>query len=174
MILVHGFDVAPGKSALWDTVSQQIGNAARQLDKPLVEVETNARSLLDVYTHGTIIAMAAALASVALALAPRFQTMYIAGAYPYDFLMPRGSHALLDPLWGTEELEIIHDADRANRWQKLAALVESEVALQWLRVCWHNTDGAYNCGICRKCLSVMAYLDAAGALQRCPHLHAAP
>ncbi len=168
LILVHGFDVPTGASPLWRKIAAHIGDAAAQLHKPLIEVETNARALLDIYATWDTQANGAALASVALALAPQLQTVYIAGAYPYDVLLPGGSHPLLDLLWSNEHVEIIHDAGPANRWQKLEQLVASGTALSWLRVCWHNTDGAYNCGICRKCLAVMAYLEAAGARQRCP------
>ena len=44
---------------------------------------------------------------------------------------------------------------------------EFDKALQSLRVCYENRDGAYNCGQCGKCLSTMISLQAVDALDRC-------
>ena len=43
----------------------------------------------------------------------------------------------------------------------------SPVALEHLRVCWENLEGAYNCGRCEKCIRTMVNLTVAGALDRC-------
>jgi hypothetical protein len=40
--------------------------------------------------------------------------------------------------------------------------------LSWLRVCWRNPGGAYNCGRCPKCVSTMVALRMAGLLERAP------
>ncbi len=167
LALVRGFDIPVNDRVLWDIVSPAIRDAAAELNKQLVVVETNCRSLLDAYTrwsdsHG------AALASIALALAPQIRMMYIAASNPYNLLVPCGSHPLLDPLWSTEQIEISHDGCELDRWGKLERLVASEKALGWLRVCCQNSDLSYNCCLCRKCLEVMVYLEAAGVLAQCP------
>jgi hypothetical protein len=171
LIFVHGIDIGLQDGALWRRVAPQIQAAAGKLGKPLITVETNARRLLDDYTRWGEHSCGAALASVALALSPQVQTVYIAASSPYHVLLPLGSHPLLDPLWSSDQVELVHDGGEADRWQKLHALVSSRVALQWLRVCCQNSDLSYNCCLCRKCLEVMVYLEAAGVLAQCPTFH---
>jgi 7-cyano-7-deazaguanine synthase in queuosine biosynthesis len=167
LVFVHGFDVPLGDIELRRLVATRLREAASWLSKPLIEVETNVReSTSDLAAwqgqyHG------AALAAVALALAPSCTTAYIASTRPYRNLIPMGSHYILDPLWSTETLELVHDGCEYDRFRKVAALAEDGEALRWLRVCWQNPGGAYNCGTCSKCLRTMTYLRAVGALERC-------
>ena len=74
------------------------------------------------------------------------------------------SHPALDPLWSTEAVEVVHDGAETRRVDKVAALAASPLALRYLRVCWENRGGAYNCGRCGKCMRTMVDLDLAGAL----------
>jgi hypothetical protein len=80
---------------------------------------------------------------------------------------PHGSHPLLDPLFRTEEMELVHDGGEADRDEKVERIASHESVAKHLRVCWRNTDGAYNCGRCEKCLRTMLSLLAVGALDRC-------
>lgn len=169
VILVHGFDLRLDDTPLRAKLSKSLGEVATELGVGLVEVETNVRSFADRYApwkfyHGSM------LASVALLLAPQVRTVYIPGSDSYATLVPWGTHPLLDPLWSTEETELVHDGLEANRLEKVARIVSSEVALRSLRVCWEaweNDEPAYNCGRCWKCLITMACLRNAGALGRC-------
>jgi hypothetical protein len=169
IILVHGFDLRLEDMALRAKVSTSLREVAEQLGVRLVEVETNVRSLADRYFpwkfyHGSM------LASVALLLAPQMRKIYIAASDSYATLVPWGSHPLLDPLWSTEETELVHDGLEANRLEKVASIASSDVAMRYLRVCfpWSNgAEAAYNCGHCEKCLNTMACLRSAGALGRC-------
>jgi len=167
LVFVHGFDVPLDDFPLRARVSRSLREAAAKLQKPLIEVETNLRELSDSYVtwdfyHG------AALASVGLLLSPRFRRMYIAASRSYADLIPLGSHPLLDPLWSTERTEIVHDGSEATRVEKAAAIASDDTAVRYLRVCWENRGGAYNCGQCEKCLRTMACLRTVGVLQRCP------
>ncbi len=166
LILVYGFDIRLDDEALRAKVSKAAREAAAELHKPLVEVETNVRELSDQHVswqlyHG------AALASVALLLSPQFRKVYIAATHTYAHLFPWGSHPLLDPLWSTEETEIVHDGSETTRVEKVGQIVSCATARKYLRVCWKNLDGAYNCGRCEKCLRTMIALYLAGALERC-------
>ncbi len=141
---------------------------ARAFAKPLIEVETNLKGLLIrhapwEYAHGAL------LAAVALLLSPQFARIYVAAsdAYGMAVKLPWGSHPLLDPLWSTELTTIIHDGCEAIRIEKVARIAHSDIALRWLRTCWENPNGEYNCGRCGKCLRTMAALRLAGALDRC-------
>jgi hypothetical protein len=149
------------------TVSQAIHSIAAELQKPLIEVETNIQAFANNYAewgphyHGT------ALASVALLLSRHFRKVFIASSHSYSDLIPWGSHPIIDPLWSTEHTEIIHDGCEATRVEKVAEIALNDTALKYLRVCYENRDGAYNCGRCEKCLCTMVNLHVAGALERC-------
>jgi hypothetical protein len=132
----------------------------------VAEVKTNLRSFTERRIPYQQI-FGPALAGVGHVLSKHFRKIYIAASEPYSHLIPDGSHPLMDPLWNTEALEFVHDGCEADRMAKVALLATSEVALQALRVCWKNTDGAYNCGRCEKCQRTMIQLHAAGALERC-------
>lgn len=169
-ILIHGFDYLQNKSIAKDAVSTMAQEAAARLNRPLIEVETNIRSLGDMYVpfdtqyHGSM------LASVALLLSPQLGTVYIPSSYHYDDLFPWASHPQLDPLWSTETTQIHHDGCDVTRSQKVDRVAQSDAALSVLRVCFkdYTTSGtAYNCGMCEKCVRTMVDLRIAGALERC-------
>jgi hypothetical protein len=163
LVYVHGFDVAIDDERLDEQVTSQLRAAALALNKPLVEIRTDLRTFSDRYSnwldyHGS------ALASIALLLATEFERMYVPATLTYAHLIPLGSHPLLDPLWSTENVELIHDGCEASRLDKLALLANDPVAQAHLRVCWENRKGRYNCGSCEKCLRTMVALRALGVL----------
>lgn len=168
LIFIHGFDIPLDNTALRARVSAAMREVARAFAKPLIEVETNLKEFVIrhapwEYAHGAL------LAGVALLLSSQFSRVYIAASDSYGTaaMVPWGSHPLLDPLWTTERTSIVHDGCEATRMDKVAAVARSDVALRWLRVCWENPNGEYNCGRCGKCLRTMASLRIAGALARC-------
>jgi hypothetical protein len=170
-ILVHGFDYQPNNSLTKNAVSTMAQQAAARLNRPLIEVETNIRTMGDVYVpfdthyHGTV------LGSVALLLSPQLGTVYVPASCHYDDLFPWATHPELDPLWSTETLQIHHDGCDVTRSQKVDRVAQSDAALNVLRVCVkeYTTSGtAYNCGKCEKCVRTMMDLRIAGALERCP------
>jgi hypothetical protein len=90
----------------------------------------------------------------------------------YGRIVPWSSHPLLDPLWGTEGLEFVHDGLEARRPEKVRLLAEHDWVLQSLRVCSRSPQNALNCGLCEKCIRTMLSLQAVGALGRCPTFEA--
>jgi len=165
LIFVHGFDIKLEDGPLRAAVSSELRQAAAELGKPLIEVETNMRAFSDPLVPWGLF-FGSALASVALLLAPRFRRMYVPGDYSLADLHPYGSHPLLDPLWSTEDLEIVHDGIEATRVEKVEAIAEHETALRRLRSCWQHLTPEYNCGRCEKCIRTMVNLHLAGALER--------
>ena len=168
LVFVHSFDILLSDETVRMTVTDNLRQAAAELHKPLIEVETNVRKLLDQYVTWGEHSLGAALASVALALSPQFQKVYIPSSFPYSHLFPWGSHPLTDPLWSTERTQIVHDGCEASRWQKLERLAGNATARLYLRVCGQQTDGASNCCRCPSCLGVMAYLRLAGRQEQFP------
>ncbi len=159
-IFVHGLDVKLD-DPLRDEVATHVRRAAAELGVRLIEVETNARSLTDPIvpwedTHG------AALAAVAHLMGDEFARFVIPATHTYDNLYPLGSHPVLDPLWGSSDIEFIHHGCEADRVAKLKAISGSPVACRWLRVCPRYDGGSENCGRCEKCLRTMAGIRLAG------------
>jgi len=153
-----------GWGAFGIDVSSAVRKAAAELGKPLIEVSTNLREFSDRYVSWSLY-HGAAMATAALLLSSQFGKVYVpSGMYGETF--PYGSHPLLDPLWSTEQTEIVHDAFEATRLQKVAVIALNDVAMRWLRVC-PGYDGAYNCGRCEKCLRTMVGLRLVGGLARC-------
>lgn len=167
IIFVHGFDIPLANQALRAEASTAIKTIARKLGKAIIEVETNLREFSDLYARWGEDYNGAALAGIALLLSPQFRKIYIAASHTYKDLFPWGSHPLLDNLWSTESVQIVHDGCGANRVEKTALIANNDVILEHLRVCWENRRGAYNCCECEKCLRTMINLKAIGALERC-------
>jgi hypothetical protein len=113
----------------------------------------------------------AAMISIALALGRLLRRVHVAASTTYDRLYPWGTHPLLDPLWSTETLAVVHDGCELNTIDKTAFIARSPLALATLRPCASgNVGNVYNCGACLKCLRTMLDLLLAGALDRCSTL----
>ncbi len=168
LIFLHGYDIGLQKNALRNRVSETVRQIASDLGKNVIEIETNLRSFLSFHEvdweklgHGP------ALVSVGLLLSPMLTRIYISSSLTYGVLYPGGTHPFLDPLWSTEGLQFVHDGCEATRVTKAKMISQYDLALKSLRVCWENPHGAYNCGVCEKCIRTMINLLAAGSLDRC-------
>ena len=172
LVFVHGLDVRLD-DPVRDAVAGQVRAAAEQLGLPLLEVETDVRALTDPLaawedTHG------AALAAVGHLLADRVATVVVPATLTYDALYPLGSHPLVDPLWGSTAVRMVHHGAEADRVAKMAAIASSPAARRWLRVCPRYDGGTENCGRCEKCLRTMTAARLAGAdgvFATLPRLH---
>jgi hypothetical protein len=145
----------------------KIKEAAHRLGKELILVKSNFRGFLDTYT-GWDYSHGAAMIVLALLLSPYLSRVLFASGLTYANVQPFGSHPLLDPLWSTEDLEVIHDGDEANRLQKIKSMAGNEIMLNSLRVCWTNIENELNCGLCKKCLTTMVCMRTAGVLDQSP------
>ena len=162
LIYVHGFDVALDDHALRSEVSARLQAAATDLGLPLLEVETDLQAFGDRTGVGWPDYHGAALATIALLLAPRFSRVLVPATHTYAHLEGLGSHPLLDPSWSTEDVEIVHDGADATRVDKVRTIAELPAARDHLRVCWENRGGAYNCGRCEKCVRTGVAIRIAG------------
>jgi hypothetical protein len=166
LVFIHGFDVALENTSLRSLVSGKLRQAAAELGKSLLEVETNLRIMLDPYASWNYHAHGAALGCVALAIAPRFRRIYIGSTHSYTNLSMHGSHPLLDPLWGHEGMEIVHDGAEYARWPKARQIAGNETVQRYLRVCYQHAQTAYNCGSCHGCVRAMILLRVTGVADR--------
>jgi len=166
LISLHGFDAAHHG---WDemfppVLLRNFTRVSDDLGKTLVPIVTNVRQVgarLAPWTmmHG------AALASVALALGSAIRRLTVASSATYDTIYPWGTHPLLDPLWATETIAVVHDGCEKSAIEKLHDIIVSDLVLQTLRVC-PGYGPEYNCGRCNKCMRAMVDLLLAGCLER--------
>jgi hypothetical protein len=177
LILVHGFDVPLADAKTFALVEAQALEGVRLFGKRLIVVRTNMRwerpsdppltNLNWEWPHvpcGWFMGHGAGMAAVAHALAPNHGKVYIASSYSYSELHPWGSHPLLDPLWSSDAVQIVHDGGE-TRMDKLQTVARHPEVLARLRVCGESL-GDNNCGICEKCIRTMLGLRAIG-LDRC-------
>jgi hypothetical protein len=136
---------------------------AKLIGLPLLRISTNLRDpaaqMIDYLDmHG------AGVAFMAQSLSGGLGRVVIPSGLSYSVAAPLGSHPLLDPLFGSEWLELDHhglELGRPGKAARIAALRPD--LLPYIKVCYaENTVG--NCGVCRKCLWTMISLQAAGAL----------
>lgn len=166
IIFVHGFDIKLDDHALRRQAGDMVERIGAAFGKNVIQVETNVRDALDAYlgwnyTHG------AGLAAVAHLFSDVLSRVIIPASDTYRHLVAWGSHPVLDPFWSSSTLEFYHHGADKNRAEKIQQIAENQVALDALRVCWMNYDGAYNCGRCEKCQRTMIDLRIVGALERC-------
>ena len=163
-MLIHGFDIPLADTKTFALAEEQAREVARLFGKRLILVRTNLNWEQPSVPGGWRWYFGAALVAIAYALAPNHSKIFIASGHAYRDLPPCTTHALLDPLWSTETLQIVHDGGE-TRINKLRVLVRHPEALARLRVCWEN-QGNYNCGVCEKCIRTMLGLRAFG-VERC-------
>ena len=168
-LVIHGFDVGGSErsgpqTAHFCRAAQSLSRVAADADCRLVPIHTNVR-LLDDDDHFTLYEFqGAVLSSVAHALSRQISLLYVASSGDYRFCGPFGSHPLLEPNYGSVELQILHDGFRFSRLDKLSIVADWNVALENLRVCTSAPDTALNCGACEKCVRTMLELLAIGKL----------
>lgn len=171
LLFVHGFDIPLAASKLRVQVAGPLRSAAAELGVPLLEMETNAREFTDSYLPWDF-AHGAAITAAGMVLAGTVGEVMIPSSGEsltsrYRTRLPWGSHPELDPLWTTTEQQFVHHAADTGRQGKMRLLAASDTAMRYLRVCWLNPGGTYNCGRCEKCLRTMAGLRALKAGDRC-------
>jgi hypothetical protein len=170
VVYAHGLDLPPGDPKR-DLVSSAFRGAAAELGLRAIELDTDIRSFSDPVCDWERIYTSAALASIAHLLADSFDRVLIPATHSYRDLHPTGSHPLLDPLYSSDRVRIEH-VDAVTRVAKLEYLVDSELAMRSLRVCFQPGVDGLNCGECAKCVRTMVGLRAIGAAGRCQTLPA--
>lgn len=171
LVFVHGFDLLDDQhDPLNQQVAARLHAAADMLGLPLIEVECNLVAFSTSFGIGWDDYHGPALATVALLLAPAFSRFYVPATTTYAVLYPLGSHPLLDPMWSTERVQIVHDGADATRIEKVRAIAGEPAAREHLRVCFENRDGLYNCGRCEKCVRSGVAVRIAGVEGSFPSL----
>ena len=160
--VVRGFDITLEDAAGWARTLEHLTGAAADLGLPLHAIETNLREVINLAGDWGTLTHGAALASVAQLHQDTFGGALVSSTHTYRDLFPWGSHPLIDPLWSTEAIDLIHEGAHLTRFQKTADVAASPIALNHLRVCWQDT-GQHNCGRCEKCVRTQTALAFHGA-----------
>ena len=161
LIFVRGLDLLlslPQHAGLIDVVEERVRGVADEMGLDVHVVETNLRDLTDPLARWEVYC-GAALAAIALFLAPRFERVLMAKEADYEVEVEMGISRSVNNLWSTEGLEIAEDGGRFSRLERTARIAPHPIVQRSLRVCWENPEGAYNCGRCRKCLMTMVALE---------------
>jgi hypothetical protein len=165
-LFIHGFDI--GKRAR-DPENDRYQMALRRLEPiaaetgvRLISCRTNLRHLPtrpDFWEHRH---NGAALAAVGHAATRGPVLLFVAASHHANNPVPWGSHPLVDGLFSTQRVTIMHDGARFSRLDKVRDLAKWPAALAALRVCSANVGTEANCGRCEKCLRTRLELLAAG------------
>jgi hypothetical protein len=178
LVFVHGFDIDVGrwKSDVATTLARHVERVADHFGLAAIPVSTNVRRY---YTRTGLSwrwGQAGALAAIALALRDTCATAVITSGDGYSAKVTEpeveagGCHPLLLPMWSTRDCDLVVSAGAITRLVRVAAIAESQLALNLLRVCWDNAKAEYNCGRCAKCVATTLELAIVGAIGRCSTL----
>lgn len=168
-ILVRGMDISLDNDELWEETSKRItANLHSYSNVDIVSVETNARLFQSKRVVWTECGFGPLLGAVSNFLSCGV-TRFVIGSYgKYEDVVPHGSNPLLDRLWSSTALQVVHYSARFSRLEKIKLLRDyAPSLLAQIRVCWKNPDNVYNCGLCEKCLRTKSELAVAGASDIC-------
>jgi len=170
-LLVHGFDIGGviergAKYHVFERAKAAMAPVAAAADLALIPIYTNIRHLCDNRDLWLNQFFGAVLAAAVHALSPRINLAWLASSYDIPHLHPCGSHPLLDPEYGSADLQIRHRDVGLSRMEKLEIVAGWDVAFQNFRVCLANVPERLNCGRCEKCVRTMLELESLGLLDK--------
>jgi hypothetical protein len=172
LLTVVGFDVALDRAEAGRRMHARSGEVAAALHRTSVPVTTNLRQTRWRVVDWEYLGCGAALAAVALALEPRYGAVLVGSSGGYRDLHVYGSHPLVEPLFSSTTLQLLHDGAAFTRVEKMRFITQHDIALRSLHVCWRSgTDE--NCGACKKCYRAMLMLELLGVRERCTTFHSA-
>jgi hypothetical protein len=169
IIFMRGVETRLEESRGVDKSEDLARSIAEKTGVEIIVGETNFRTSLqgpDTIIHWERHYHGSALAAVGLSLEPVLGIVCIPSAFTYNHLVRHGSSPLLDEMYSTEKVAILHDGAEADRASKVGKIIEwnQDLVLENLRVCHFNDGGAFNCGKCPKCVRTAVPLDALGVL----------
>lgn len=167
LLFLHGQEATPDDREQLFVTLPHVKAAAAGLEKPLLLIDSDHWDLIWRDGGRTETSNHAMLVTMGYLLGSKVRRILVSGSYEHEFEYGReNSVAKLLPLLQTEALEVELYANLA-RAKKMRVVVESPVAMDHLRVCWARRGGAFNCGVCRKCLRTLVNLEIVGATGRC-------
>jgi hypothetical protein len=166
ILFMRGVETSLDRISGIEASERAVGEVAAALGIDYIAGESNIRSCFPLAWEEEY--CGSGLASVALALSRGFSYVCIPSGYSYGHVIPGGSSAVSDEMFGTEHLQMLHDGAETTRPRKLESIIEwnGDLVLPRLRVCTRNRGGAFNCGHCPKCVRTAIPLRVLGLLER--------
>jgi len=166
-LLVHGNLKAESEDSPWSVRSfAAVGEAAEAAGLTLLPVRTNLWELLPDLPFVSRESLSSGLAATAHLFRRRWTRVSIATGLDVASEVPRGTHPMLDPLYGSSAVDIRHDPIRLTRLERLAELAAAPLGVARLVVCLaYPGPPRLNCGECEKCVRTMTQLLAIGRLE---------
>ena len=158
LISILGFDIAIENKPEFEKVISLCDGVALKTGSKCIALMTNLRSLDGYKKHWGPLSHGAALAGIGHLFSGKFDKLFIGSTHDYSHLHPWGSHPLVDPLFSSADLEVVHDGATFTRVEKTAAILGDVNIASRLRVCYKKR-AASNCSECSKCLRTMATID---------------
>ncbi|HEY1260270.1 MAG TPA: hypothetical protein VGF34_13565 [Stellaceae bacterium] len=164
-LFIHGFDIGKRsrnpENERYQMALRRLEPIAAETGLHLVPCRTNLRHFPSVPGFWEYRYNGAALAAVGHAAIARPAFLFIGASHDPANPVPWGSHPMLDPMFSSQRLRIIHEGSRFSRLDKVRELSRWGTALASLRVCSENVGNRANCGGCEKCLRTRLELLAA-------------
>ena len=162
VVFMRGLETRLERSRGVDESLQRVERIAEAAGVECLAGESSLRTFTDLDYEDHL--YGAGLAATALTLAGGLDYVCVPSGYSYDHMVPHGSTHLVDEMYSTEQLSIVHDGAEATRAEKMARIIEwdKDLVLDNLRVCHLNRGGDYNCGRCRKCVRTTIPLKILG------------
>lgn len=168
LVTVWGFDVGVNDVESFKPLAAALNEAAQAIGRPHWIVRTNLRQVLAEFRRNWgPLTFGAGLAFIALFFERRFSEFVIGSSYPFGALVPWGSHPLVDPLFSSSSLRVVHDGAPFGRLEKTRTIGRWPLTGRFLHVC--QGSGPTNCSACEKCLRTMATIDVLGLKERYAH-----
>ena len=166
-ILIYGLEVS--ELDPFSHVRHSLAEIAADTGITLIPIYTNVRSLDEDWHFWEQQWEGAVFAAIAHGLVNRIGTASIASTYDIANMMPLGSHPLIDPLYSSCNLRILHDGITRSRYDRTNLIAKWDVGRNNLRVCNQSefyTADTLNCGKCEKCIRTMLAFLAIGVLDK--------
>ena len=160
LLMIRGFnELTYQPDEVFAQACERGTQAAAQFNKQFIPIVTNLRELTGYgRQHWTKLSGSAALGSVGHLFSNRFQNILIASSLDYGFLVPNGTHPLVDPQFSSAQTRVIYDGGASTRVEKTERVSAVPKAAGDLHVCT-RANRASNCSNCEKCLRTMVTFD---------------
>lgn len=149
--LVHGADIPLTDRELWKKTHDRLASVSKDFE--FVDIATNLRNVYGNFISWPEIGSSAVLGAIAKLFSDKCGLALIGSSWEFSCTIPHASTPLIDPLWSCDRQNVMHFTGRTSRLDKMKAIQShAPEFLPGLRVCYENREGAYNCGVCEKCL----------------------
>jgi hypothetical protein len=163
ILFIIGFDIKLHQKNLLDETIKNLKSVAKKYNKKLILCETDLKNKIN---HGKGFGwghywFGPALFNIIYSLND-FQELLVPSSHLFNDNYIWGSQYILDKHYSSSFLNIIHDGN-LTRIQKIKFILDYDLdCLNYLRVCWENIDGKYNCTKCEKCFRTLYPIELYG------------